>query len=65
MTFIMLMGYLIIAAVILNDVKRVVRRCRVELRLSHGKHVIYLRERRTGRLIGCGRNLFTLLVQGA
>lgn len=59
----MILGYSIIAVYLLNDVRDVLRRCRVEVRKSFGRRVVYLRERKTGRLIGCSRNPFTLILQ--
>lgn len=61
----MLIGYSIIAVYIAHDVRHVLNRCRVERRQSFGRKTFYLRERRTGRLIGCSNNFFTLLIQGA
>ena len=65
MLIVILFGYLFIAAVILSDVRKVCRRCKPEIRVCFGKRSIYLREKSTGRLIGCSRNLFTLLLQGS
>jgi hypothetical protein len=59
-----ILGYLFIAAVIMSDVRKVSRRCKFESRLCFGKRSIYLRERKTGRLIGCSLNIFTLILQG-
>lgn len=61
---IVVIGYLFIAAVILSDVRKVCRRCKPEIRVCFGVRSVYLRERKTGRLIGCSRNLFTLILQG-
>lgn len=58
------LGYLFIAAIVGCDVRRVLKRCRLEVRYSFGKRTLYLRERSTGRLIGCGNNPFTLILQG-
>lgn len=59
------LGYLFIAAIIGNDVRRVLKRCKVERRYSFGVRTLYLRDRKTGRLIGCGNNLFNLILQGS
>lgn len=61
---VMFIGYSIIAVYIAHDVRHVLNRCKVERRYSFGKRVIYLREKKTGRLIGCSNNFFTLLLQG-
>ena len=58
-------GYFIIGVYIGADVRRVLKRCRIERRLCFGRMTIYLRERKTGRLIGCSNNIFTLILQGA
>jgi hypothetical protein len=61
---IIFIGYSIIAAVIAHDVRHVLNRCKVERLYSFGKRTVYLREKKTGRLIGCSNNFFTLLIQG-
>ena len=38
---------------------------RIERRPCFGRMTIYLRERKTGRLIGCSNNIFTLILQGS
>ncbi|WP_289450112.1 hypothetical protein [Klebsiella pneumoniae] len=65
MLVIMFIGYFIIGVYIGADVRRVLKRCRVEFRPCFGRRTIYLRERKTGRLIGCSNNLFTLILQVA
>lgn len=60
---IILAGYAFIAFIIGRDIRRVYRRCRVEVRQCFGKRMIYLRERKTGRIIGCSNNPFTLILQ--
>lgn len=60
-----LFGYAIIGFVVGRDLLRVHRRCRVELRQCFGRRMVYLRERKTGRLIGCSNNPFTLILQVA
>jgi len=62
-TFIIL-GYCFIFAVIRRDVQKVLKRHRLEYRYSHGYRTMYLRSRKTGRLIGCSNNPFTLILQG-
>ena len=58
-------GYFIIGVYIGADVRRVLKRCRIERRPCFGRMTIYLRECKTGRLIGCSNNVFTLILQGA
>lgn len=65
MMIIIFIGYFIIGVYIGADVRRVLKRCRVECRPCFGRRTIYLRERKTGRLIGCSNNLFTLILQAA
>lgn len=65
MIAIILIGYFIIGIYIGADVRRVLKRCRIERRLCFGRMTIYLRERNTGRLIGCSNNIFTLILQVA
>lgn len=65
MYILMLIGYFIIGVYIGADVRRVLKRCRIERRPCFGRNTIYLRERKTGRLIGCSNNLFTLILQAA
>ena len=50
-----------------NDVlhRCVLKHYRIERRPCLGRNTIYLRERKTGRLIGCSNNVFTLILQGA
>lgn len=60
-----LIGYFIIGAYIGADIRRVLKRCRIERRPCFGRMTIYLRERKTGRLIGCSNNVFTLILQAA
>lgn len=62
-TFIVL-GYAILAGYIINDVRKVLKRCKAVVLRSFGKRTIYLRERKTGRLIVCSNNFFTLLLMG-
>lgn len=62
MLIISIIGYLIIALYVLHDVRAVIKRCRPELRQCFGRKSIYLRERKTGRLIACSNNPFTLLL---
>ena len=65
MMTIIFIGYFIIGVYIGADVRRVLKRCRIERRPCFGCMTIYLRERKTGRLIGCSNNVFTLILQGA
>lgn len=60
-----IVGYAFIGFYIGRDLLAVHRRCRVEFRQCFGKRKIYLRGRKTGRLIGCSNNPFTLILQVA
>ena len=65
MMTIIFIGYFIIGVYIGADIRRVLKRCRIERRPCFGRMTIYLRERKTGRLIGCSNNIFTLILQAA
>lgn len=62
---ILIAGYAFIGFYIGRDLLAVHRRCRVEFRQCFGRRMVYLRERKTGRLIGCSNNPFTLILQVA
>lgn len=65
MILLILIGYGIIGFYMGRDLLSVCRRCRIEFRRCFGRRVVYLRERKTGRLIGCSNNVFTLILQVA
>ena len=65
MAILFIIGYSIIGFYVGRDLLRVHRRCRVEFRQCFGRRMVYLRERKTGRLIGCSNNPFTLILQVA
>lgn len=65
LAIVMVIGYAIIGFCVGRDLLRVHRRCRVELRQCFGRRMVYLRDRKTGRLIGCSNNPFTLILQVA
>lgn len=60
-TFIII-SYSIIGLFFAREFKKLFRAYRPEIRLSHGKRKVYLRERKTGRLVACSNNPFTLLI---
>lgn len=64
MVKIALFGYVLIALVMLYQFNVACSLYRFELRATHGKRRLYVRNRRTGRIIGQVNNLWDLLSMG-
>lgn len=64
MILIALFGYVLIAGVMLYQYNVACTLYRFELRATHGKRRLYVRNRRTGRIIGQVNNLWDLLSMG-
>lgn len=58
----LIVSYAFIGLFFAREFKKLLRSYRVEVRHSHGKRKIYLRNRATGRLMACSNNPFTLLI---
>lgn len=55
-------SYALIGLFFAREFKKLFRAFRPELRYSFGRRKFYLRNRKTGRLMACSNNPFTLLL---
>lgn len=62
MVYLMIFGYAVIAAFLGLETRDLLKRFKPEWRQCFGSYTVYLRDRKTGRLVMCSRNPFTLLL---